>query len=590
MTYRQKITMEQKLSYYINKASELKGKTFDKKIRVAFLSSFTINGLEDALRVKASEKNIECTTFLGGYNQYNQEILNQTSNLYGFSPDITFLIIDTRNILGDIFHHPYSFSISEKKEFVEKKINEIKNLVRTFTNKTKSKLVITNFNVPTYSPYGIFETKTEYGFHRLIQEINHLLIDSFVDSDTVFVYDFNVFVSKYGEKNIFDDKQFLFGDMKISLDYIPYLANDLLSYVIGYLGISKKCIVLDLDNTLWGGVVGEDGFNGINLGPEPPGNAYLEFQRILLSLHQRGIILAINSKNNYDDAIKVIREHPYMLLKEDHFAALKINWSDKVTNMKDIIRDLNIGLDSVVFVDDDPVNREYMKINLPSILTVDLPKDPSHYSETIKNMNEFSVLNITNEDTQRGKMYLQQRMRSELEQSISNLDTFLKQLDLKVIIKNADEFTIPRISQLTLKTNQFNLTTKRYQETDIRKFSHDKKFLVGCVKVEDKFGDNGITGVFIINKENPKEWLIDTLLLSCRVMGREIEKGMLGYIIQKAKEDHVETIAAKFIPTQKNKPIEDFLPCCGFKKEGDYWKYSLKTQFIVPDCLTIRAE
>jgi FkbH-like protein len=397
-------------------------------------------------------------------------------------------------------------------------------------------------------------------------------------------------VTKFGEKHIFDYKQFFFGDMKISLDYIPYLASELMSYVIGYLGMSKKCIVLDLDNTLWGGVVGEDGFNGIKLGPEPPGNTFLEFQKTLLSFHQRGIILAINSKNNYDDAIKVIREHPYMQLREEHFASLRINWNDKVLNMKDIAEEINIGLDSMVFFDDDPVNREFMKLSLPQVQIVDLPQDSSEFVNILQNLNEFSVLNITHEDHQRGKMYAEQRKRTELEKSSADLEGFLKQLNLKVSIKNASEFTIPRISQLTLKTNQFNLTTKRYQESDIKKLSQDANYLVGCAQVEDKFGDNGITGAFIVHKENQKEWLLDTFLLSCRVMGREVEKGILSYIINKAKETGVERLKAQFVPTTKNKPIEDFLPNCGFEKEDDHWVYNIKSQFVIPDCLTISAE
>lgn len=581
---------EEKLSYYINKASELNNQSFDKKIRIAFLGSFTLNGLAETIQVKCAEKKINCTTYVGNYNQYNQEILNPQSNLYKFSPEILFLLIDTRTLLQDLFHHPHSISAEERRKLVDEKTNEVLDLAKRFSQTTKSKLVLANFSIPTFSSYGIFENKTDFGFHRMLNEINNILSDAMLNSDSVYIYDFARFVTKFGEKNIFDYKQFFFGDMKISLDYIPYLASDLMSYVIGYLGISKKCIVLDLDNTLWGGIVGEDGFNGVKLGPEPPGNTFVEFQKTLFSLHQRGIILAINSKNNYDDAMKVIREHPYMQLKEDHFASLRINWNDKVSNMKDIANEINIGLDSMVFFDDDPVNREYMRINLPQVETVELPQDPAEFVNILKNLNEFSVLNITPEDQQRGKMYVEQRKRTELEKSAPDLEGFLKQLDLKISIKNANEFTIPRISQLTLKTNQFNLTTKRYQEADIKKFSQDTSYLVGCARVEDKFGDNGITGVFIIHKENQKEWLLDTFLLSCRVMGREVEKGILSHIVNKARESGVERIKAQFVPTSKNKPIEDFLPNCGFKKEGDYWVYYIKSQFVIPDYLTVSAE
>lgn len=584
------MSFEKNLSYYINKSNELYNKIFKKNSKIAILSSFTVNGIEETIRVKCAEKNFGCITYMSGYNQYNQEILNTKSNLYKFSPDITFLLVDTRRIFGDNFHFPYSLTESQRKDFVKEKINDIINLATTFTNNSKSKLVISNLSVPTFSPYGIFETKTKFGFHQMIEEINTELRKFFSNSNSVYIYDFNHFISRFGEYNVFDYQQFFFGDIKISMNYIPYLADDLTGFVVSFLGLSKKCIVLDLDNTLWGGVVGEDGFNGIRLGPDPPGNAFFEFQKVLLSLNQRGIILAINSKNNHEDALKIIQEHPYMILKEENFSSIRINWNDKVSNMKEIIKELNIGSDSIIFLDDDPVNREFMKFSMPEILTIDLPKDPSQYSDMIKKMNELHLWNITDEDVKRGKMYFEQRKRNEFEQTTTNLASFLQNLNLKIIIKNCNEFTIPRISQLTLKTNQFNLTTKRYQESDIEKFSKESNFQVGCAQVTDKFGDNGITGVFIINKENPKQWFLDTFLLSCRVMGREIEKGIMGYIINEAKKNNVEQIKSEFIPTQKNKPSENFLPDCGFQNYDGSWIYSLKEKFIIPECVEVITE
>lgn len=581
---------EQKLSYYITKSKELDNIQFNKKIRVAVLGSFTINGIEQTLRVKCAEKKIECITYLGGYNQYNQNILDDKSSLYKFLPDITFLLVDSRSVLGDLFYSPYSLSVSERKDFVDKKSKELLDLVDSFTKKTDSKLVLSNLAIPTYSPYGIFETKTEYGLHQMVYDINNKLLEGIANNDSVYLYDFNGFVSRFGENNVFDFKQFLFGDIKIAFDYIPHFANDLLGYIIALLGLTGRCIVLDLDNTLWGGVVGEDGFDGIKLGAGPPGNAYVEFQRVLLSLQKRGVLLAINSKNNPEDALKVINEHPDMILRKEHFACLKINWNNKVSNMKEIAEELNFGLDYMVFFDDDPVNREYMRSNLPQVLTIELPKDPALYAKTLQNMKEFNTLNITNEDIERGVMYLQQQKRKELENSATDLEEFLRNLNLKISILPADKFTIPRISQLTLKTNQFNLTTKRYQEEEIQRFSKDNRMLVGCAQVEDKFGDNGITGVFIVKNDKPQEWVLDTFLLSCRVMGREVEKGILDHIIKKAKENKITKIKAEYIPTQKNKPIENFLPNCGFKKEGNYWIYNCDEEFKVPDFLAVSVK
>jgi len=577
------------LSHYINKAQE-NLKEHDKKIRIALLSSFSINGIKEVIQIKSSERKVSSIIYEGPYNQYSQEILNQESNLYKFSPEITFLLVDTRNIFGELFRFPYSISESERKDFVEKKVNEILNLAQKFMEKTNSKLIISKLNIPSFSPYGIFEEKTEFGFHKMIEEFNRQISIEFLNSENIFVYDFDRFVSKHGEENIFNYSQFFFGDLKISMDYLPEFGQDLMKYVIAYLGISKKCIVLDLDNTLWGGIVGEDGFNGIKLGPEPPGNAYMEFQRVLLSLHQRGIILAINSKNNLEDAIQVIKDHPYMVLKEENFAALRINWKDKVSNMKELVKEINIGLDSVIFIDDDPVNRELIKSSIPEILVVDILDDPSTYAQILENMIDFSMIKITDEDKNRGKMYAKQKIINDLEESATDLSSFLNQLDLKIFIKKVDEFTLPRVSQLILKTNQFNLTTKRYQESDIKDMISNLNYLVGCAQVEDKFGDNGITGVFIIKKENEKEWLIDTFLMSCRIMGRDIEKGIMAHIINKAKESGVKKIKANFFPTQKNKPVEDFLPNCEFTKKGDFWEYIIKSEIKLPEYLTVKVQ
>ena len=382
------------------------------------------------------------------------------------------------------------------------------------------------------------------------------------------------FVRKFGENNIFNYKQFFSGDIKISTEYIPRFVNELMGYIYAVTGTSKKCIVLDLDNTLWGGVIGEDGFDNIKLGDNPVGLSFVEFQKRLLALNQRGIILAINSKNNFDDAIEVIQKHPNMILKEDNFACVKINWDDKVLNLQKIAEELNIGLDSMVFFDDDPINQEYVRESLPGVLVVDLPKDSSQYAQIITEMKEFDVLKITEEDTKRRHMYLGQKKRKELEKKVGDFNEFLKQMNIEVNVQKANSFSIPRISQLTLKTNQFNLTTKRYQEEDIEKISSSNDKIVECVQVSDKFGDNGITGTYIVEKKNDEEWIIDTFLLSCRIMGRGVEEIMMNQIIENAKLLGIKRIKGEFIPTAKNKPAENFYEKLGFKKEEEFWVFN----------------
>ena len=581
--------MEKSLSEYISLSKNIDDLKFDKKLKVAILSSFTLNGLSEILHVKSSELGIRYQSYLGGYNQYNQELLDSQSEYYKFSPDVTFLILDIRNFLGENFHFPYNISDNERKLLVNEKINQIENIIKCFEKNLNSKLIITNFNIPSYSPNGITETKSDFGFHEMIEELNRSLRNISKTHSSVYIYDFNHFVSKYGEKNIFDYRQFHVGDIQIALNFIPSFAYELMSYIKPISGTNKKCIVLDLDNTLWGGVVGEDGFDGIELGHSSNGKAFVDFQKELLSLWNHGIILAINSKNNFDDAMKVINEHPNMILRKKNFASIQINWDDKAQNLKQIAEEINIGLNSIAFFDDDKINRERIKQEFPEVLTIEVPDDPSQFSLILKNLNDFNVLQRTDEDIKRGQMYAQQRERKELEKSISNLDDFLEQLDIKVKMKNSNEFLIPRISQLTLKTNQFNLTTRRYQEEEIRNFTNDHKFIVGCAQVLDKFGDNGITGVYIINKQD-KIWSIDTFLLSCRIMGRGVENGILSQILIDAKHNGVEEIRANFIPTQKNKPAENFLPDFGFQKEGDNWIYKLNNEIKLPKHLKVEIE
>ena len=580
---------EYPLSEYLNKFIELDNE-HKNHTNIAFLSSFTINGLSETVQVKCNEKKIYCDTYAGDYNQFSQEILNLKSKLYDFSPNLTFLILDLRSVLGDLFFFPYSYTEKEKKELINSKLNELFEIITFFVKNSNSKLVLTNFNSPSYSSYGIASMKSNFNLKDMVLYMNKKLQEFTINKNSIFIFDFDAFVSKFGEKNVFNYQNYFFGDIKIDLDYIPYFANELIPYIIAQLGISKKCIVLDLDNTLWGGTIGEDGFDGIKLGPQLPGNTYLEFQKNLKALKNRGIILAINSKNNFNDAIQVINEHPNMILRKEDFSSIMINWNNKVSNMYEIAQELNIGLDSIVFFDDDPVNRELMRTSLPDILTVELPKDSSEYVNTLHELPEFSMFQITDEDSKRSEMYAQQQTRKEFEISTPNLEDLLRNLSLELIIKKSNNFTNPRISQLILKTNQFNLTTKRYTAEEILNFTNDENIIIGCAQVKDKFGDHGITGVFIIKKLNSNEWFLDTFLLSCRIIGREIEKGILNYIINEAKKNGIKIIKSQYVRTEKNTPIQDFLPNCGFKQINNFWEYDLNNAFNMPDFIKIEIE
>ena len=313
-----------------------------------------------------------------------------------------------------------------------------------------------------------------------------------------------------------------------------------------------------MDNTLWGGIVGEDGFDGIKLGPNPPGSAYMDFQKYILALFRRGIILAVNSNNNRTDAIRVLREHPHMVLGEHHFASLKINWESKAKNLVDIAKDINIGLNSMIYLDDDKRNRELIKESLPEVLCPDLPEDPSYYTRFLMNVKDMDALQITREDKKRGRLYAQEKKRKASISVFKDISKYLAHLKIVTEIKLADKFSIPRLSQLTLRTNQFNFSTKRYNENQIKAFVSDKRYDVYYVRVKDKYGDYGITGAVIIQK-NKEVWLIDTFLMSCRVLGKKIEDAVLSVVIKKAARENVDKVKIDYRKTEKNAPVANFL-------------------------------
>ena len=325
-----------------------------------------------------------------------------------------------------------------------------------------------------------------------------------------------------------------------------------------YHGGLKKCIVLDLDNTLWGGIVGEDGLNGIKLGLSPPGSYFVAFQQALIDLYNQGIILAVNSKNNFNDIMAVISTHPNMILKEHHFAALRINWDDKVKNLRELAQELNIGLDSMVFLDDDPVNRLLVRTILPEVEVPDLPEDPKQFVKFLQSLPYFRIEVVTDEDKMRGSFYVTERLRKEHEKKFTLPKDFLKSLETEVHSYLDDPVCAPRLAQLTAKTNQFNTNKQPMSEDEIRRYVADPKYAVFHAEAKDRFGNHGIIAFALVNKIEQK-WIIESLLVSCRVLGRGIEEAFLESIRKSAMHHGAEWLEIVFSPTAKNQPAKNFV-------------------------------
>ncbi len=320
----------------------------------------------------------------------------------------------------------------------------------------------------------------------------------------------------------------------------------------------KKCIVLDLDNTLWGGIIGEDGPAGIALSHKGKGADFVAFQQALLDMYDRGIILAINSNNNPDDALDVIRTNPNMILKEKHFAAHRINWNDKATNMRELAKELNIGLDSMVFFDDSPTNRHAVRGLLLEVEVPELPEDPALYTKTLLGLPYFTGKAITDEDKMRGNLYVTERLRKEAQGNFSSHEEFLKSLGLEVHVFRNDNESLERLAQLTEKTNQFNTNKRPLSVDEVRTIVESATHDVFHARVTDRFGDYGITAVAFIEKLGNR-WHIDTLLMSCRVLGRGIEQSFMRAIATAAEKEGVHTITITFTPTEKNAPARTFI-------------------------------
>ena len=563
----------------------------EKTLRIALLSSSTTAGIKEVLDVKCHDLGLTAELYDPPYGQFAQEILDPKSPLYAFGPSLTILNVDIMHWLGEDFFFPYRHSPDERMALAIRKCEELSALVTVLSSHVQGKIILHNFMIPYCTPMGILENKQQFGLLEMIRSMNGRLADEFKNSPQVFVFDYEGFCSKYGKVRIVDNNMYYLGDFQLGFDHIPLLCEDYMAFIKPLAALSKKCLVLDLDNTLWGGVIGEDSVEGIMLGPTPEGRPFLEFQKYILCLAERGVLLAINSSNNPDDVDKVFREHPHMVLKKDHFAAVEINWNDKISNMRAIAKKINIGLDAFVFLDDLQYNRQMVRAALPEVLVPELPEDPSDYLKALMELNDFNAFQLTAEDKNRHHLYALDRQRVEHRKKITDITEYLRDMKIVVTIARADPTTIPRIAQLTQKTNQFNMTTQRYQEEDVRRLVDDPAYISWSVNVADRFGDNGVSGVVIVRKEKER-WFIDTFLLSCRIIGRKVEETLLSRLIDEAKKAHVAFLVGKFIPTAKNAPAKGFYENSGFSFKGqndrlETWEFDVSHDHNGPNFIEV---
>lgn len=559
---------------FINQRAErLRGRVPLTPCRVAFLRSFTVEPIVPLVSAAALVGGIDVTAHIGEFNAYAQEIIDPGSSLYGFEPAVVFLAVQGSDLVPNLYHRFASLDRDAVEREVARALADFRTWIALLRERTSATIVVHGFEMPETPSAGLLDAQAgpvapscaadapgELPSQMdAIRRINSGLGALARSHAGVHLLDYDGLTARHGKREWFDAAKWLTVRLPISAANLPHMAAEWVRFLHPATGKLIKCLVCDLDNTLWGGVIGEDGITGIRLDGEYPGAGYLELQRAILDMYERGVILAINSKNNLNDAMEALRDHPRMLLRPNHFAALRINWKDKASNMREIAAELNIGIDSLAFIDDNPVERQWVRENVPEVTVVELPRNPLHYARTLRSVPGLERLSLSAEDKSRGRFYAEDRMREELKTSSGSMDDFYKSLDMVADIGSVNAETLARVSQLTQKTNQFNLSTRRYNEAEISALATAPDASVLWMRVSDRFGDNGLIAVAILRFKN-SVCDIDTFLMSCRVIGRGVETGFLACIADEATRAGCSRIRADYFVTKKNAPVKDFLP------------------------------
>lgn len=526
-------------------------------IRLAILSSSTVKHLIPGIRVGALRRGLLVEVFEADYGQYMQELAGEGTALERFQPTAILLAFDSHHMAtmdvraADLDVADQSFATIERCWELAKKRFHCPLIQQTL--------------LPIFEPLlGNNEWRLTNSPLTVVNRINALIRER-ADAYGVEIVALDERVAIDGLEAWYSPTLWFRAKQELDPRIAPLYGELVARLLAAERGRSAKCIVLDLDNTLWGGVIGDDGLEGITLGQGTSlGEAYASFQRYVLRLSQRGVILAVCSKNDEVNALLPFEGHTEMVLRRSDIACFSANWEDKASNLRSIAKTLNIGIDSLVFIDDNPFEREQVRSELPSVAVPELPEDPSYYARTIADAGYFEALSITNEDRVRGMQYQANAEREKVREQASDMGAYLSSLGMKLIAGPFDSSNAKRVTQLVNKTNQFNVTTKRYSDDEIEHFMNSRDYIDLQMKLLDRFGDNGIISV-VIGKVEDSALFLDTWLMSCRVLGRQVEEAALNLVVEKARERQLLKLVGVYKPTEKNGMVRDLYSRLGFQ-------------------------
>ena len=538
-------------------------------VRAALLSSSTTALLAPVLRAAAFRCGVRLETYEGLYGNYQQEILNPESGLHRFRPEFVFLALNHRDL---------ALPPSGGAAMARQRCDELRALWEALRRRMSCHIVQVGFDLPPAGAWHALEDALPEGRRRAIAAVNLALAEnlpagvSFVDINAVAAH---AGLPLHSAPDWHSSKQ------HPAPALLPWLADYLFSHCAAVLGMAAKVLVTDLDNTLWGGVIGEDLLGGIRIGPPTAeGEGFLELQRYMKELQQRGVLLAVCSKNNPADAEMPFERHDAMLLRRGDFAAFLANWDDKAANLERLARELSLGLDSFVFLDDNPLERALVRERLPQVIVPECDAGPSAILAALHRGLYFPTIALTAEDLARHGSYQANAERREFEQSEASLDGFLAGLEMTAAHGPVDAATLPRVAQLVNKTNQFNLTARRYTEEQIQAAGKTNGWWQRWFRLADRFGDHGLIGVLLVEKGRLR-WRIDVWLMSCRILGRQMEEFMFFALQAAARDEGAQELLGEYLPTAKNQLVEGLYARLGFRELPDcpgQWLFDLREQ------------
>lgn len=559
-------------------------------MKVALLGDTATQLLVTSIKGEAVARNMALDIYEGEYNQIERQLLDPTSDFYQFDASVVIIFQSTHKLCE--YHSQLS---SESQEQVaEKRLSFLSSICE---NPAFAEKKIIYFNYPEIEDtvFGSYANKVEASFSFQIRKLNYELMLLSRQYPNLFICDLAGLQNLFGRQFMFSPNVYMSTEMVLSVNALPYVASRVVDIIGAIKGQFKKCLILDLDNTVWGGVIGDDGLEGIELGHGLGiGKAFTEFQMWVKKLKQRGIIICVASKNNEETAKEPFEKHPDMVLKFNDIAVFMANWETKVDNIRAIQSILNIGFDSMVFLDDNPFERNIVRENIPGITVPELPEDPAKYLEYLYSLNLFETASYSDADKDRTKQYQVEAKRVSLAKTFTNEADFLKSLDMISTVSGFTKFNTPRVAQLSQRSNQFNLRTIRYTESDITSIAENPDVIDLSFTLEDKFGDNGLIAVAIMKKLDEDTLFVDTWFMSCRVLKRGMENFTLNTMVECAKKRGFKRIVGEYLPTPKNKMVEQHYPNLGFTKfdePSEGVKYVLDVNSYQPrECYITKKE